>query len=118
MPEPAFALVIFTSPLVNVVLKQLNELRQTGLDREEIVEGQRKAVQTLPRLNQAFEAQYSKLIDGDLISLEVEAKLLETAMRMDGFKVEPLSIDAETATPEEAKGTESSQEESESSTPT
>lgn len=72
------------------VLKQLSDLRETGLSHAEVQEGKQKAIETLPRLNQAFEAQYSKLIDGDLISLQAEAKLLETAMRMDGFKVDSM----------------------------
>lgn len=79
------------------VMKQLKTLRETGLKHHEVAEGKRKAVETLPRLHEAFEAQYAKLITGDLIALEVEAKLLETSMRMDGFKVKPMETKKLTA---------------------
>ena len=81
------------------VMKQLASLRETGLKHHEVEAGKRKAIETLPRLHEAFEAQYTKLISGDLIALEVEAKLLETSMRMDGFKVKTMEtkrIDADT----------------------
>lgn len=73
------------------ILEQRERFKASGLRNDEIRDGIRVAEETLPRLNQAFEGQLTNLLNGQLMDLEAESKLLETAVRMDGLPADEAS---------------------------
>lgn len=85
------------------VLEQREQLAASGLERPEIRDAKKKAEAALPKLNEAFEAQLSSLMTGQIVELEAEAKLLETAMRMDAFHVDKAPALPESASAEATK---------------
>ena len=62
----------------------LDQLQETGLRTPEVTEALRKTAGTFPVLNEVFEKQFTRLMEGELMDVEAEISLLENTLKMEG----------------------------------
>ena len=59
-------------------------MQETGLRTPEISEAMMKTAQTLPVLNEVFDKQFTKFMEGELMDVDAEISLLENTLKMEG----------------------------------
>ena len=59
------------------LLERYTQLQETGLRTPEVTEALRKTAGTFPVLNEVFEKQFTRLMEGELMDVEAEISLLE-----------------------------------------
>ena len=60
------------------------QLQEIGLRTPEVTEALRKTAGTFPVLNEVFEKQFTRLMEGELMDVEAEISLLENTLKMEG----------------------------------
>ena len=60
------------------------EFQKTGLQSEEVSRILSKSEDALPVLNDAFETQFTRLMQGELMDAEVDIEMLNNALHMEG----------------------------------
>ena len=68
------------------LLSRYRDFQNTGLHTEEITEILERTKKALPVLNQAFEKQFTRLMEGELMDVEADIALLEKTVKMEGGK--------------------------------
>lgn len=68
------------------LLERYTQLQETGLRTPEVTEALRKTAGTFPVLNEVFEKQFTRLMEGELMDVEAEISLLENTLKMEGEK--------------------------------
>ncbi len=68
------------------LLSRCQELQQTGLQTLEVREILERTAKALPVLIEAFERQFTHLMEGELMNLEADVELLESTLKMEGGK--------------------------------
>ncbi len=68
------------------LLARYVDFRSTGLHSEEVMEILQKTAEALPVLNQAFERQFTHLMQGELMDVEADIELLKSTLKMEGGK--------------------------------
>ena len=68
------------------LLERYIQLQETGLRTPEVTEAVNKTAQALPVLNQVFEKQFTRLMEGELMDVDAEISLLENTLKMEGEK--------------------------------
>lgn len=66
------------------LLDRYIQLQETGLRTPEVTEAINKTAQAFPVLNQVFEKQFTRFMEGELLDLEAEIGLLENTLKMEG----------------------------------
>ena len=66
------------------LLERYTQLQETGLRTPEVTETLRKTAGTFPVLNEVFEKQFTRLMEGELMDVEAEISLLENTLKMEG----------------------------------
>lgn len=66
------------------LLERYTQLQETGLRSPEVTEALRKTAGTFPVLNEVFEKQFTRLMEGELMDVEAEISLLENTLKMEG----------------------------------
>ena len=66
------------------LLERYTQLQETGLRTPEVTEALRKAAGTCAVLNEVFEKQFTRLMEGELMDVEAEISLLENTLKMEG----------------------------------
>ena len=66
------------------LLERYTQLQETGLRTPEVTEALRKTAGTFPVLNEVFEKQFTRLMEGELMDVEAEISLLENTVKMEG----------------------------------
>lgn len=66
------------------LLERYIQLQETGLRTPEVTEALRKTAGTFPVLNEVFEKQFTRLMEGELMDVEAEISLLENTLKMEG----------------------------------
>ena len=66
------------------LLERYIQLHETGLRTPEVTETLRKTAGTFPVLNEVFEKQFTRLMEGELMDVEAEISLLENTLKMEG----------------------------------
>lgn len=66
------------------LLERYTQLQETGLRTPEVTEALRKTAGTFPVLNDVFEKQFTRLMEGELMDVEAEISLLENTLKMEG----------------------------------
>ena len=66
------------------LLERYTQLQETGLRTPEVTEALRKTAGTFPVLNEVFEKQFTRLMEGELMDVEAEISLLENTLKMGG----------------------------------
>ncbi len=66
------------------LLERYIQLQETGLRTPEVTETLRKTAGTFPVLNEVFEKQFTRLMEGELMDVEAEISLLENTLKMEG----------------------------------
>ena len=66
------------------LLERYTQLQETGLRTLEVTEALRKTAGTFPVLNEVFEKQFTRLMEGELMDVEAEISLLENTLKMEG----------------------------------
>ena len=66
------------------LLERYTQLQETGLRTPEVTEALRKTAGTFPVLNEVFEKQFTRLMEGELMDVEAEISLLENTLKMEG----------------------------------
>ena len=64
------------------LLERYTQLQETGLRTPEVTEALRKTAGTFPVLNEVFEKQFTRLMEGELMDVEAEISLLENTLQM------------------------------------
>ncbi len=59
------------------------DLDETGLKTEEVVNAKKEITKALKLLDNAFDAQYTKLLSGDVMSVEADVKVLQQMVNME-----------------------------------
>jgi len=89
------------------LIQQYVSLRKTGLENQEIDNLQCNMRTTFQGFTAAYEKQFTKVIDGELLDMNAEMKVAKQLMREDGIdcdKVEPsIALPQENETDEESK---------------
>ncbi len=65
------------------ILNKYRELQQSRAPRKEMEALTQKSIQALNMLNEAFERQHSRLIQGDLMDIESDIELLKKTLKME-----------------------------------
>ena len=60
------------------------EFQNTGLSSPEVLSILKKTAEALPVLNNAFEKQFTHLMEGELLDVEADLALLENMRKMEG----------------------------------
>lgn len=66
------------------LLERYIQLQETGLHTPEVKEALDRTAGALPVLNQAFEKQFTRFMEGELLDVEAEISLLENTLKMEG----------------------------------
>ena len=66
------------------LLERYTQLQETGLRTPEVTEALRKTAGTFPVLNEVFEKQFTRLMEGELMDVDAEISLLENTLKMEG----------------------------------
>ncbi len=66
------------------ILSRYVEFQKTGLQSEEVSRILSKSEDALPVLNDAFETQFTRLMQGELMDAEVDIEMLNNALHMEG----------------------------------
>ena len=66
------------------LLERYIQMQETGLRTPEISEAMMKTAQTLPVLNEVFDKQFTKFMEGELMDVDAEISLLENTLKMEG----------------------------------
>lgn len=66
------------------LLERYTQLQETGLRTPEVTEALRRTAGTFPVLNEVFEKQFTRLMEGELMDVEAEISLLENTLKMEG----------------------------------
>lgn len=68
------------------LLKRYAELEHTGLQTKDIVALKDGTIQALRTLHKAFEQQFQKLVQNEMIDMEAEIRLLEQTVKMENIE--------------------------------
>ena len=68
------------------LLERYVELQNTGLATEDVTKLKEQARQALLTLNRAFEVQFEKLMQDELMDMDADIRLLKQTMRMEGYE--------------------------------
>ena len=68
------------------LLNRYVELEESGLGTDEIKRLKGQTKQALLSLNQAFEGQFEKLMENELMDMDVEIRVLKQTMEMEGYE--------------------------------
>ena len=68
--------------------KKYNEFDATGLNTPEVLEIHEKAADALAQLGPAFDAQYTKLLGGEMMDVSADITVLQNMIRMDSGTAE------------------------------
>lgn len=68
------------------LLEKYVNLQKSGLGTEDVVQLKDRAKQALLTLNRAFEGQFEKLMQNELMDMDADIKLLKQTMRMEGYE--------------------------------
>ena len=60
------------------------EFQNTGLRSGEVTEILVRTGEALPVLNRAFERQFTRLMEGELMDVEADIELLKSTLKMEG----------------------------------
>ena len=88
-PEKIMAARRFIDYYQDTASKLLNryvELEESGLGTDEIKRLKGQTKQALLSLNQAFEGQFEKLMENELMDMDVEIRVLKQTMEMEGYE--------------------------------
>ena len=66
------------------LLARYVDFQNTGLRSEEVAEILQKTAEALPVLNNAFEKQFTHLMQGELLDVEADIELLKSTLKMEG----------------------------------
>ena len=66
------------------LLERYVDFQNTGLRSEEVKKILQKTAQALPALNNAFEKQFTRLMQGELMDVEADIELLKSTLKMEG----------------------------------
>lgn len=81
--------------------KKYNEFDATGLNTPEVLEIHEKAADALAQLGPAFDAQYTKLLGGEMMDVSADITVLQNMIRMDSGTAEIHKNPESPAQPEE-----------------
>ena len=65
------------------LLRRYVDLQNTKLHAEKVTTILQKTAEALPVLNSAFEKQFTHLMEGELLDVEVDIELLKNALEME-----------------------------------
>ena len=68
------------------LLKKYVELQNTGLGTEDVSRLKNQTKQALFTLNRAFEGQFEKLMQNELMDMDADIRLLKQTMKMEGYE--------------------------------
>ena len=68
------------------LLKRYVDFQDTGLRSEEVMEILGKTADSIPVMNEAFERQFTHLMEGELLDVEADIELLNSTLKMEGEK--------------------------------
>lgn len=68
------------------LLKRYVQLQDTGLGTQEVRKMKEQTKQALLTLNNAFEVQFEKLMQDELMDMDADIRLLKQTMRMEGYE--------------------------------
>ena len=66
------------------LLNRYVEFQNTGLRSGEVTEILVRTGEALPVLNRAFERQFTRLMEGELMDVEADIELLKSTLKMEG----------------------------------
>ena len=79
----------FFTYYLDVAVKLLSryvDFQNTGLSSEEVTGILKKTAEALPVLNKAFERQFTRLMEGELLDVEADIELLKSTLKLEGGK--------------------------------
>ncbi len=66
------------------LLERYIQMQETGLRTPEISEAMMKTARTLPVLNEVFDRQFTRFMEGELMDVDAEISLLKNTLEMEG----------------------------------
>ena len=70
------------------LLDKYVKLQERGLDTEKTTELKEQTGKALLALNRAFEGQFEKLMQDEIMDMDADIRLLKQTMRMEGYEEE------------------------------
>ncbi len=82
--KPARRFLTYYLDTAAKLLTRYVDFQDTGLRSQEVTEILRKTAEALPVLNEAFERQFTHLMEGELMDVEADIELLKSTLKMEG----------------------------------
>ena len=72
-----------------LLVRKYQELEKTGLEAQEVQQSKWEIKQLLDKFDEAYEDQFSKVLNAQLMDLDAEMKVMKQNMAADGIQTEP-----------------------------
>ena len=88
-----------------LLVRKYQELEKTGLEAQEVQQSKWDIKQLLDKFDEAYEDQFSKVLNAQLMDLDAEMKVMKQNMAADGIQTEPPKVEPQVKRSDDLVGT-------------
>lgn len=88
-----------------LLVRKYQELEKTGLEAQEVQQSKWEIKQLLDKFDEAYEDQFSKVLNAQLMDLDAEMKVMKQNMAADGIQTEPPKVEPQAKRSDDLVGT-------------
>lgn len=88
-----------------LLVRKYQELEKTGLEAQEVQQAKEEIKQLLDNFDEAYEDQFSKVLNAQLMDLDAEMKVMKQNMAADGIQTEPPKVEPQAKRSDDLVGT-------------
>ena len=88
-----------------LLVRKYQELEKTGLESQEVQQSKWEIKQLLDKFDEAYEDQFSKVLNAQLMDLDAEMKVMKQNMAADGIQTEPPKVEPQAKRSDDLVGT-------------
>ena len=88
-----------------LLVRKYQELEKTGLEAQEVQQSKWDIKQLLDKFDEAYEDQFSKVLNAQLMDLDAEMKVMKQNMAADGIQTEPPKVEPQAKCSDDLVGT-------------
>ncbi len=88
-----------------LLVRKYQELEKTGLEAQEVQQSKWEIKQLLDKFDEAYEDQFSKVLNAQLMDLDAEMTVMKQNMAADGIQTEPPKVEPQAKRSDDLVGT-------------